>query len=325
MNVLIFVMTMLMLMAIITYAKLETFRDSQAYQVIFENYMQADERGAIKVAAQKNYDTPASTNSGSTGTKVPAIARVSIRLLVDAKERKAHPKETAELAALLKNLMTVLYGNQPFFQEIEKTRPTFLDEIISSIEKASDALPKDQAITRAKGLSNLNLGDPELNEVFYKMLHGAPAKEFATTPPKEENILPTLLSEKREPEIEPKETDEATRLAKLEAKEYTSSQGYYSLLDFISADKIYKIRVYLAFPPILKSIFNEDATVDEILKTRKELYRSLVNNNDEKPDTKQANSVFKGQFDSRRNPAFDETILDYNVTPTNPAKYEKGL
>jgi len=55
MNVLIFVMTMLMLLSLLTYARLESYRNSQVFQIFFTYYMEKDERGYQNLAAEKLY------------------------------------------------------------------------------------------------------------------------------------------------------------------------------------------------------------------------------------------------------------------------------
>lgn len=322
MNVLIFVATMLMLLAILTYGRLETYRTNQGHELLFKHYMQESERGYTNSVNTRKYETTTASTKNSSepkAEKIPATPRISILFFINAKERDAHQNETAKLSTMLKKLIFNLYGEQPFYKEIEQKRPTFLNEIISKIEIAADSLPKNKKITKTKELGNLDLGDQELNDAFYKMLHGAPALEIETKAP-EKPLIEPLFTPLETTEVEAEnETAADKKIAVVESKEYKSPKGYYSLLDFITISNSPKIRVYLAPREVLKAIFNEDAVVNEIIQNRNDIFKSIKG---ESGDVKQAGEAFKAAFEGRRDPNFDETVLDFSVSKTNPKKYE---
>lgn len=322
MNVLIFVATMLMLLAILTYGRLETYRTNQGHELLFKHYMQESERGyANSVATRKYETTTASTKNSSEpkNPKIPATPRISILYFINSKERLAHQNETAMLSTMLKKLIVNLYGEQPFYKEIEQKRPTFLNEIISKIEIAADSLPKNKKITKTTELGNLDLGDQELNDAFYKMLHGAPALEIATKPT-EKPLIEPLFTPLETTEVEAENESTADKnLAVVESKEYKSPKGYFSLLDFITISNSPKVRIYLAPREVLKAIFNDDSVVDEIIKSRLEIFKSVKGDSG---DVKSAGDSFKAAYESRRDPNFDESVLDFSVSKTNPKKYE---
>ena len=101
MNVLIFVMTMLMLLTLMTYAKLETYRSSQVFQVLLEHYMQKDERGYINLAAEDTYDgikkvakkTDTEPVEEAPKPKAEGNARLSLALIKDKSKRDSNPQE----------------------------------------------------------------------------------------------------------------------------------------------------------------------------------------------------------------------------------------
>jgi hypothetical protein len=210
---------------------------------------------------------------------------------------------------MLKKLIVNLYGEQDFFKDIEQKRPTFLNEILNRIESQADSLPAEKKVKKAVDLANLDLGDEELNEVLYKMLKGAPVLDLNA---KEESEAPT--------EAESEEDKQGQDLAAAEFQEYKSPKGYYSVLDYVTASKPYKVRVYLASKEVLKTIFNEDSVVDSILKKRQEIYRMLKG--DKNADVKLVGESFKRDFDPYRDPAFDDSVLDFAVSKTDPKKYE---
>lgn len=321
MNVLLFVTIMLMLLTMMTYARLETFRSSQGFQILFQNYMEEKERGYINEMAIDRYKithiSKGKTTAKERTPKVNASPRISLQYLLNEKERSAHPLEAAEYNQLLKKLIINLYGDQKFFKEMGEKRITFVDETIAAISRASAALDDEHKIKDTEELSNLNLGDPELNEILYKILHGAPSIEMPK-PPEEKNV-PELIFSPTKDTVEQDDDADGQALDKLESQEYKSPKGYYSILDYLTVAKIPKIRVYLASPNVLKAIFNDDNVVQQIINTRKELYQGINSDNNAK---NQLSDTFKNMFLGKQDPVFDEKILDFTVSKTNPSKYE---
>src|SRR5262245_46516291 len=126
MNVLIFVITMIMLLSLLTYARLETFFSTQIFQVVFNNYMEKCERGCLSGQANRLYnEIKVSKKAGSNSPKVPATSRLSLHLLLNKDERESHASEWGQRKILLKNLLHHLYGDQPFFKSLFKDRPFF--------------------------------------------------------------------------------------------------------------------------------------------------------------------------------------------------------
>ena len=64
MNILLMVMVMLMMLSLMTYAKLETYRSTQILDQFFNHYMQIEERGFINEDAVEKYKS----TKMSTGT-----------------------------------------------------------------------------------------------------------------------------------------------------------------------------------------------------------------------------------------------------------------
>lgn len=316
MNVLIFVTTMLMLLALMTYARLETYRSSQVFQVLFEHYMQKDERGYINMAAAKVYDaTKGSSKEGkNSNQKVAASPRVVLSKLFKKTEKEGAPQAVASITALLKNLMITLYEDQPFYQKIQEQRPSFLDEIIADLMRTVEQLPDDSKPKKAVDLANLTLGDDQLDDAFYKMLHGAPYKDVYI------DVQQDSFAEKPLEEVQSDEDASDSTVIEKEAEEHQSPKGYYSLLDFVTLQPLDKIRIYLASKEVLKALYRDDALVDDLIRKRKELYHQsqLVDSE----GIKSLSESFKNEYNNRQDPAVHDDILDFTVTKTNPKKYE---
>lgn len=315
MNVLIFVMTMLMLLALMTYARLETYRNSQVFQILFENFMQKDERGYINMVAEKKYETTkGSTRESGKGStkKVAASPRVSLNLLFKKTEKEGAPQAVEHFKALLKNLMTTLYEEQPFYQQIYEKRPSFIDDIVAALIRTVENLPENQKLKKTTDLANLTLGDDQLDDTFYKMLHGAPYKEVferVEAPPEE-----------KAEEVQSDEDPSDSSIIEKEAEEHQSPKGYYSLLDFITLQPLDRVRVYLAPKEVLKAVYRNDAIVNDIIRKRGELYHQAQLTDSD--GIKSLSESFKNEFQNRQDPTVGDDVLDYTVTKTNPTKYE---
>src|ERR1700722_16850473 len=100
MNILLYVMTILMVLTLMTYARLESYRSSQLFQVVFEHYMRVDERALFNLDAKGQYDTisapPKSEKTPQTKepqqVKSPSSPRISISLLTNQPEREKKAK-----------------------------------------------------------------------------------------------------------------------------------------------------------------------------------------------------------------------------------------
>ncbi len=288
MNILLFVTSMLMLLAILTYGRLESFRGAAFMQAQFKHYMENTERSFVNQAAIKRYrNTPATQsekNEKSNREKNTASSTLSLNLLIDKEERDANPDKLEPMLNILRNLIAYLYADQPFYQEMELKRPNFVSEIFEALMFQSQNLPK---LKKTKELATINLGDPELNEVFTRMLKGA----YIDPPPEEEDLRP-----------------------------FKPERGYYSLLDFVTIGKNkLKLRVYLASKQLLIPLFGDPSIVNTILSERYRLYREVVN---QVTDTNTASQQFQEQFSSLRTPLVPLEMLDFGVSKTNPRDYD---
>lgn len=311
MNVLIFVMTMLMLLTLMTYAKLETYRSSQVFQVLFEHYMQKDERGYINLAAEDTYNaikkvakkTETEPVEETPKPKAEGNARLSLALLKDKSKRDSNPQEWQQAKHILKNLMSILYKDQQFYKEIETERPQFLDELIAALTQAADDVPKEKKWKKTSDIGNLTLGDEKLNNVLYFMLKGAPYKEVVKEGFSVSTEAPASIEENGEPAQAEPSTDE-----------YESPKGYFSLLDFVTFAPNQKIRVYLAPKEVLRAVFPNENIVDDILSERQNLYNQARSGEDQTLLTK----TFQSRFDASHDPAIGSDILNYAVTKSRP-------
>jgi hypothetical protein len=331
MNVLLFVTSLLLILSLLTYARIDNFRYFLGMQSEFERYMSTVERSHINQTAKQWYDrtiansrtnspsqqTPTQTTPPTDGSEptsehqpVPGAAgtsRLSLRTILDPDLRSKNEQADQQTLQWIKDLMRVLYGQQPFFKEMMQKRPTFLDDILAGMAAAINAIPKDKRVWKAEELSNLNLG-PELEEAYYLMLKGCVNVKnelsAAPQPPPVEFVIDTEAG--KEDETDPSN----------EATEYSSAESYSSLLNYITLKNTTKVRVYLASRPLLIAIFGQASVADSIIQTRSSLYRSVMNG----MAPEEATNQFKASFQAAGKGDAD-TFLDFKVTKTNPSEY----
>ncbi len=316
MNVLIFVMTMLMLLSLMTYARLDSYRSSQTYQVIFKHFMQEDERGYINVQAEKSYknikviEKEEADPQKKKSNKVDASPRISIALLFDPK-RDEKEKEWGQTKILLSNLMKKLYSEQPFYKKLENEHHGFVEDLIKAITQAIDDLPKEKRPKKPEDLGNLKLNDPKLDKALYKMLKGALKLNVVTDEQKKAQENDKSTDVVAETTVDDNEISNQT-------DEFKSSEGYYSLLDYLTATKSKQVRVYLASQNVLLAIFPDSSIVNAIIAERERLYKQVTADS----DPEQLSEAFKNQFLKSKDSAIDDEALNFTVNKTNPKNYK---
>lgn len=337
MNILLFVTSLIMVMAMLTYARLETYRSFSLLQAEFKHYMDDTERGYINLDAENWYiNSPGQTKSSTQREEkpktpapkppkekdkttedktkqAPSRSRLSFASFIDQKKKKAHEKEYPKLFLMAKKLIYVLYKDQPFFKEMEQKKADFVESLLNAL-MAADALPKEHKLKRASDLANLNLADEELNNILYKMLQKTAERPEKIQPPSSEENKAEFIGH---PEDKGEDDDSERETGK--RFEYHTPKGFYSLLDFITLQDATKIRVYLAPQKLLLAIYDDPAAVKAIVEARNDLFKKVKNKT---LTPEQASEVFKNQFASVSDPNFDDTILDFKVTKTDPKNYD---
>jgi hypothetical protein len=319
MNVLLFVTTMIMVLSMLTYTKLETYRNFSLLQAEFTRFMEETERGYINKTAVWWYENSPATrrnanSSANSNPKTAARSRLSFLFFIDKAKQAQYAPVYPKIVLLAKKLMLYLYQNQPFFQEILQQRPDCIDALLASLMNAANNLPQEEKIKKASELANLNLDDPLLNSFFYYVLKGTAFPENTqTTTSKVFTTQPQLIIKESSGEVDDDGGDPNKK------QYYDSPEGYYSLLDYINVDDAVKIRVFLAPKALLMAIFDTESVVDSIIAMRNDLYNKVINDSVSAAD---AGAQFKTATAPKSDPNFDDTILDYTITKTNPKNYE---
>lgn len=289
---------MLMIISILTYGRLENYRSFAYLQAAFKEYMEQTERQYTNQEAIKRYNDTHATKKEKQEhqSQNQASSTLSFGLFVNKKQRDSNQDKLDTHVIIAKDLMSFLYGDQPFFRELQEKRLNFLDELFTALIQVSEEFEEKRVPKKAKEIATIDLNDQELNDVFTKMLKGTKKKR-----------------------VKPKHTEDVEFVPRDPLYRLKPPEGYYSLLDFITVqDKKFKIRVYLASGQLLMALFGSPDTVYQILDERYRLYSEVKNG---KPAT-EASEEFKNFFLDYRLPSVPEDMLDFGVSKTNPRYYE---
>lgn len=285
MNVLIIVMTFLMVLTLMTYAKLEHFRDRNAIRELFRKEMEMQERRFAIDTAKARYDeTPVDTSKkGDIETenksKEKASSRLSLYIFTNKEAQEKQGDLMEPIKQILKNLIKSLYGENPLFAKKIEGSPEFIDTLVDTL---IDHVKKGQegvALSSGKDLANFDLNDQTLNDITYHMLKGKPVPE---------------------------------------GEEDRAKEGYLPLSNFITFKNTEKIRVYLAPKELLEQLFDPGGEVPYIIKSREDLYNQVKNKRMEEKD---ASKAFESLFRGKQRPYVPDALLDYTVTKSNPKDY----
>lgn len=271
MNLLLFVTVMLMVLASMSYSELKIFTSQSLAQNAWAKFMQSKEGCVYNEAARKVYeDAPKSKKDSweereSNGlqqdpkqdrTQTEGQARINFRVLV-GKEKDLEESAYQEFIEVLKNLITDLYKDEPFFKKAQSEQPNFLDDIFNKLREV-----KNDKIKKSTDLATLNLGvGVELQEVFYLLMKKIP------------------------------------RVKNGEKGEKDKPCEEISLLNYLSEGSKNKIRVYLASRDMLKAVFENEEVVNDIIKQRVDLFKKIKDGNAEAigAATEEFRSSFIGQ------------------------------
>lgn len=321
MNILLYVITLLLVLSAMTYAKWSNFESSIGLQKSFMQYVGSVEQNGSynnaenwyhRIKVRKNKQTE--KKESDTIDKNTSIGRLSFHLLLKKSDREKFSNEHQQIRLLTKRLMNVLYGDKSFFIEMATKRPNFLDEILDEIQNASDRFTEKEQIKEVTALSNLEFVDRDLHHTFYLMMKGLPHIKNRET---------HAIQEGNPVDVDDEEDHAA------ESKESTSKGGYVSLTDMISVKPVFKIRVFLASKPLLLAIYADPTSAENVIEKREDVYRQLrrfgADGNASSKEYETLKASLAKEFENEASRGMIEEfrpLLDFTVSKTNPNKYE---
>jgi hypothetical protein len=284
MNILTTVFTLLMVMAILTYARLETFLEHAGFQREYRNFITEKERAPYNEAQEKLLKEGKSTTEPKGGKHLKY--QINFDLLLDKTKRENQQEAYLQTRELLKKLMEFLYGSHRFLQELKEKRPTLIDELLDRIMQVADKEIYQGKIKRVGDLSTLQLEDPELQDLLYHVLKGSRDKLKY-------------------------------------AEEYREKEGYLSLTNFITVEDTNRlISVYLAPGEILMALYGDTTQVEEVFAIREDLFREREKRSQENGINAILSKKFADALSGRSFLGSKENLLlDFSVSGTNPKQY----
>lgn len=324
MNILIYVVSILLVLAAMTYSRLQTYRTFANMEASYLYFMKNTERLAMDKLYEDLYDkvTVQPPNQGSDKGDPPKIkpegtSMLSLHLLLNQKSRNLHPAAAQQLKTLFKQLMITLYSQQRFFKEMEEKHPQFLDEIIDHLQMLSSNLPAAKAAISVGEISRLEFSSNDLHYTLFLMFQGLKNADLATSDaPAFASLFQTQFPTHHSQETVFESGDEAD----VTIQEGQAPAGYTSLYNFTTTSEKYKLRVFLANPVLLMAIYNDVNTVKQIRDLRSDLYRQVQAGS---ITLDEASTQFKEAFGNAGNASSYSDVLNFTVTNTNPRKYEK--
>lgn len=318
MNLLIFVLSLLMILSAMTYARLDSFMKSRVQAGEWRWVMKESERdlynqkqkicnaeikkaekkesstttvAASNTADKKEAETPANKPSGPT-TPRSGLLNPSWLLNKEIREKEGFDKEN--FIAMIEDLMNKNWGNQPFFKRMESERPDFVSALIKEmIDVADKANKKDEdgkAVQKVVTLDDLIMrtwSDQSLKNAFGHMLQVG------------------LVYNRKDAR-----SDENSDIS------YVSPQGFQSLNDYFATKNTGdKIRVWLAPRAVLKVLFPDPAVLEEVIKMRAEINKEVKKGG--KDSTQPLTDKFQEAFQGK-SPYSD--FLDFTVSTTDTSK-----
>ncbi len=295
MNILIFAVTLILLLATLSYEGLSNYLNTSLSRKQWQEFMQNDERGAQHLEATQLYKfTKVKSGNGNPQKKVEAIAYVNFGWFMTPQKREAQPQIAEALQSIGRNLIIEMYGNEPFFKELQLENPGFLDKIFDVLKNPIDASGKPLTIKNSADLNYIAWDEDKLHKAFILML--SETYDGMEPIPQTPNIVVEEETETPNPD------------------DHFDVNGYKSLSSKISFDsRYYKIRVYRAPKEVLIAVYGSKEAADTIMLARKRLYLEVLRGKAQEEATAEFEHQFAGSA-----PAPYVQVLDYTVNKTNP-------
>jgi len=295
MNVIPIVFSILMLLAIITYAQLQNFVTRSVVRAEYVCYLGNRSRESVNEHQRSLYNSHQVPGNGRKQQSERTDADSRINLAIFEQEPTAENRIYYDAHTdIVKRLIEIIYGDRPFFQEFEETKPDIVNELWSEVTRELQRNHDQRSgIKKAKHLANLRLADPAL-----------------------QNFLAQMLKRVQTPESLTYDCPDGK----------TSPEYYPNLIDYITvkAGGMKPYRVWLAPPALLMAIFQDEAVVQAIVIEREQLYRQL--GKESKEDREQLKNemrmAFQKQFQNSLPSNIPSGIVNFDVSLTKPPKGE---
>ncbi len=219
MYILPFVLTLTLVLSFIGIEKLAQFKNQSIIAQSYQTFLDAQARYMFNLRQNHLCDKYDKSHR-----------QLSFRYFLNKKLRESQPELAKQYRQVVIDFLKILYGQANFFTNLANQRPQLIEELLIAIEQSADALEAPHEIKSIEDMVHLNLGDAELQNLFYRMLKGTVAHN-------DELIL--------------------------------REKTYVSLLTYVHFNQS-AVQIQLAPKSLLSALFASEEVVLEILKKRNE-------------------------------------------------------
>lgn len=300
------VISFLIIISAITYARIEEFKDNYILHKMHRDYMQKSQYTIFNQIQQSIYENKSSkynpknkekekkkelenqsqvyNSSADTvaeGDEKEKEKRENLNSALDIgiffKSNESDPKYLQSLN-LLKKLIIINYADFEFYKEmrekVDDFDNVFLQKIIDAIKNFDDKVKKSLL---KRDLAEIKLPEQDLQYVWCRIIRGT---KSVNTP---------------------------------------EESGYYPVGRFLTitgGEKAYKpISVYLARPPLLLAIFEDPSLVQAIIECRNRIHKEGI----KRPEGKSTlENICKNRIPADISPE----LLSFEISGTDPTKYQ---
>lgn len=294
MNVLPIVFSVLMLLAIMTYSQLQTFLIRRSVRQEYVCFVENQSRNHLNALQEHLYESHKTEGkSQKQWERINAVSKINLKSFLSERTNSGSLRYQEAQNGIIRRLIEILYADRPFFQEFEKKRPDIVNELWQDVVRQLRQLDlKGKGIKKEKYLSNIELDNPELNLLLAHML-----KRIQT---------PESIS------------------SECGSKKANKVTYYPNLIDFLTVEpqeeKPY--RLWLLPRPLLLAIYQDEATVDEIIQVRNQFHKELKEaSKDQRPDMrKELSQQFEQKFRSRLPSDMPPGMINYEASLSDPKR-----
>lgn len=286
MNILPMVFSVLALVSILSYTRMQDFIASKALFLEYQAFQTEHQQETLFVAAKKSYEA-AHRSVKDSGPKSPRIAATKKLNLYPLLAKEGFELKRQETHQFFKRLLEVEFGSALFFQEALEKNPLFLEEFFVSLAVAYQKYCEKQGkpLKTVKELVHLVFTQEEHQVFLYHLL-----KDY----PKEEELDEEVLTE-----------------------ETLTSVAPSPLLDLLEIkEKVLPYRLFLMHRPLLMALFQNEEVVQKIMKERLEMYKITKGG---KEDKDSLSASFKRNFENAVPSWMRTESLNWQVSGTLPS------
>lgn len=199
MNVLVIVFTVLMLLSIMTYARLQSFLGFSGIRTAYVKFMEDNERkysnnleqklyatARVKASKTKKDDVPEEEYDdeeeedlevqnipvGQSTPKRKPVRKLNLQPLLKGNKEGVNNPDTGPTAELFTRLIREIYGRQNFYIEAVKRNPELAPEIVATFLAQRDKPICEASVSALKDMAKVYFPTEISRDAFGKMLEG---------------------------------------------------------------------------------------------------------------------------------------------------------